>query len=209
MDVGAVADLRGVRDAARAGNCTVVGGDVARTPGPLVVTVTALGEAPRRPLCRSGLRAGDALHVSGPLGGSALGHHLRFKPRNELGCWLATQKAATAAIDISDGLSIDLATMLEASGGLGAILDVDSLPITAAARRAAQASGRDPLSHALGDGEDHELLFAVRGSLAAGGPLGSRARRPVGQVTAAPGIELRRRDGSRAPCTVVGYQHDV
>ena len=56
--------FRGIRDAARSADCTVVGGDVARTEGLLVVTVTALGEAPRRPLTRAGLRVGDSVHVS-------------------------------------------------------------------------------------------------------------------------------------------------
>lgn len=193
----------GIRAAATAASCHVVGGDVSATPGPLVVTVTAIGRAPRRPLTRSGLRPGHHLHVTGSLGGAAAGHHLRFRPRLKEGQWLAGQRGVSAAIDVSDGLLLDLWRMLRASGGLGAILDEAAIPI----RGAAGAS----LADALADGEDHELLFGVKPGvgLGKGGPLTKQARRPIGEVVARPGLFLRTRDGSLERCRPAGYEHDV
>lgn len=201
----------GIRAAARAADCQVVGGDVAATPGPLVVTVSAVGRAPARSLTRSGLRPGHHLHVTGALGGAAAGHHLRFRPRLAEGRWLARQRAVSAAIDVSDGLLLDLWRMLRASGGLGALLESSAIPIRPVARERSTATGRTPLDHALGDGEDHELLFGVRpgGRLGVGGPLTRRARRPIGEVVARPGLFLRRADGSLERCDPRGYEHDV
>jgi thiamine-monophosphate kinase len=202
----------GIRTAARRGSCQVVGGDVAVTPGPLVVTVTAVGRAPARPLTRSGLRPGHHLHVTGSLGGAATGHHLRFRPRLREGRWLAGQRAVSAAIDISDGLLLDLWRMLRASGGLvGAVLEARAIPVRWAARELSRRSGRSALEHALGDGEDHELLFGVRpgGRLGVGGPLTQRARRPIGEVTAKPGLFLRTADGGLERRRPEGYEHDV
>jgi thiamine-monophosphate kinase len=202
--------LRGLRNAARAGDCTVVGGDVATTPGPLVVTVTAIGHLPGRALTRSGARTGDALHVSGSLGGSLLGHHLRFRPPLREGVWLAQQRAVTAAMDVSDGLLLDLATLLAASGVPGAELDASAIPVSGAARRMAQSSGRSPLHHALGDGEDHVLLWTQRpGVLGTGGPLAPRARRPIGRLIATPGLWLVHANGRRERLQPLGFEHDL
>jgi thiamine-monophosphate kinase len=125
--------LSGIRAAARAGGCRVVGGDVATHAGPLVVTVTAVGHATGRVLTRGGACAGDTLHVTGPLGGSLAGHHLRFRPALREGAWLAAQSPVHAAMDVSDGLLLDLATLLRASGGLGAEIEASALPVRAAA----------------------------------------------------------------------------
>ncbi len=206
--------LRGIRKAARAASCAVVGGDVSTSPETLVVTVTALGLAPRRPLCRSGLRCGDSLHVTGPLGGSRLGGHLTFTPRLAEGQWLASQRSATSGMDISDGLLLDLATMLSASTAsagiqLGAILDANSIPVARAAHRQSEGSDKTPLEHALGDGEDHELLFGWRGSTLEPGPMTMRACRAIGEVSDVPGIRLRWPDGRVELCEPEGYQHDV
>jgi thiamine-monophosphate kinase len=201
----------GIRGAAAAAGCAVVGGDVAVTPGPLTVTVTALGHLPGRALLRSGARPGDTLHATGRLGGASLGRHLRVRARVAEGVWLANQPAVRAAIDISDGLLLDLWTLLRASGGLGARLLEAAVPIHADARVLSRRSGRTPLDHALGDGEDHELLFAVRAGdrLAAGGPLRASARRPFGVVLARPRLELEDRFGRRRPVSPRGYQHDL
>jgi len=198
----------GIRAAANAANCAVVGGDVATHDGPLVVTITAIGHLPGRALVRSGARVGDSLHVSGPLGGSRSGHHLRFVPAIDVGTWLATQRAVHAAMDVSDGLSLDLATMLAASGGLGAEIFADAVPITAAARRLAGGDDERALRHALGDGEDHVLLWAMANGAPwpRGGPLPAAARRPIGRVTAKPGLWLVR-EGRREPLAALGYDH--
>lgn len=198
----------GIRAAARAARCTVVGGDTAVHEGPLVVTVTAIGHLPGRGLCRTGARVGDTLHVTGPLGGSRLGHHLRFRPALREGVWLARQSAVHAAMDVSDGLLLDLATMLAASGGLGAEIDAAMLPVARAAMRLARNDRERALQHALGDGEDHVLLWTqARGArLPRGGPLTAAARRPIGTVLASPGLWLVR-EGRREPVAALGFQH--
>lgn len=204
--------MRGIRAAARAGGAAVVGGDVSATRGPLVVTVTAVGHLAGRALERRAARAGDTIHVTGCLGGSRLGSHLRFRPHLAEGQWLATRVPGIgAAMDVSDGLLLDLATLLEASGGLGAELDERAVPVSPAARRLARGNPARALRHALCDGEDHVLLFTLRRgrTLPAGGPLRRRARKPIGTVTGEPGLWLRHADGSRTPLTPAGWQHDV
>lgn len=190
--------LGGVRAAARAADCFVVGGDIATSDGAMVVTVSAFGHLPGRALTRSGAKAGDNLHVTGPLGGSILGHHLRFRPALREGVWLARQDAVSAAMDVSDGLLLDLQTMLNASRRsgkeLGAELDAGSIPI----RRAAHLIAGDALQHALTDGEDHVLLWAQRPAhkLPRGGPLTTRARQAIGRIIREPGLWLVQ-DGAR------------
>ena len=214
-DGASAADRRalfaGLRAAARAAGCLVVGGDLGGTPGPWTVTVTAIGHLEGRALTRAGLRVGDTLHVTGPLGGSLeSGRHLRFVPRLAEGRWLASCRGLHAATDISDGLLLDLWTMLRASGQRGAELDAAAIPLARGARLAACRSGRTALEHALGDGEDHELLFGVAGgtALPAGGPLARCARRPIGVVTAQRGLWLRAVDGSRTRVEPAGYEHE-
>jgi thiamine-monophosphate kinase len=216
--------LRGIRDAARAGGCEVVGGDVAAHGGPLVVTVTAIGHLPGRALPRAGAQAGDSLHVTGPLGGAAAGHHLRCRPALREGVWLARQSAVHAAIDVSDGLLLDLATMLRACGGsgsrkrgaagrssrgLGAEIDAAALPIRPAAKRLAGGDRAGALRRALGDGEDHVLLWsqAASASLPRGGPLTRTARRPIGRVLPQPGLWLVE-EGRRRPVSALGFRHE-
>lgn len=200
----------GIRAAAAAASCRVVGGDVATHRGPLVVTVTAIGHLGGRALRRQDARVGDTLHVTGPLGGSRLGHHLRFTPAVREGAWLAQQRAVHAAIDVSDGLLLDLATVLEASGGLGAEVFADALPVAAAALRVAGGDREQALWHALGDGEDHALLWtqARDAQLPRGGPLTAVARRAIGRIVAEPGLWLCR-GGRRKRVSALGYEHEL
>lgn len=141
--------------------CTVAGGDTKRSSGPLVVNVTVLGRARSRPpLLRSGARAGDVVCVTGGFGGSILGHHLSFEPRVDAGLRLNDVHGAHAAIDVSDGLEIDLVRLAEASG-VGVTLELNAIPIRDAARLLAQRDGASALDHALHDGEDYELIVAL------------------------------------------------
>ena len=120
----------GMRELAERFGVDLVGGDTNAWDGPLVISVTLLGEAtPRGAVRRAGPRPGDAILVTGPLGGSLFaGRHLRPEPR--IAEALAFHQAVPihAMIDISDGLSSDLGHILDESGGLGAILDAAAIP---------------------------------------------------------------------------------
>jgi thiamine-monophosphate kinase len=149
----------GLRAMADAFDTAVIGGDTNSWDGPLVINVTLLGEATARgAVRRSGARVGDRLLVTGPLGGSILGKHLDFMPR--VGEALQLHEAAPlhAMIDVSDGLAADVSHLC-AESGCGAVLWAEAIPIADAARR--MSDGRLPLDHALEDGEDFELVFAV------------------------------------------------
>ncbi|MGH8018639.1 MAG: thiamine-phosphate kinase [Opitutaceae bacterium] len=151
--------FRGLGRCAHAHGVAIVGGDCTQTDGFLGAFLTLVGHNEKRVLTRDGGRAGDALFVSGALGGSRLGRHARFTPRLAEGCWLARQSGVHAAIDLSDGLGKDLAAL--ARPGILALVETGALPVSADARRAARKDGRALLDHMLNDGEDFELLFAV------------------------------------------------
>jgi thiamine-monophosphate kinase len=167
----------------------LVGGNITRSPGPLMIDVTAIGSAPRRKLLRrSGGVAGDELYVTGALGGAAAGllirqtgnpdgdgeclrRYERPTPQLRAGRLVARSRTARAAIDLSDGLA-DGARQLAAAAGLGVEIDAEAVPILPAAAVVAASAGRDALELGLSGGEDYELLFAVgrrqrRGFLAA------------------------------------------
>jgi thiamine-monophosphate kinase len=155
---------RGLAACARAYRVAIVGGDIAQANHVVAASLTLVGEAAgKRMLTRAGARAGDGIYVTGTLGGSLLGKHHRFTPRLQEGTWLAARPQVHAMIDLSDGLAKDLHAITPL--GAEAVLDPALIPISAAARSIALRSGRPPLAHALGDGEDFELLFAVRQSV--------------------------------------------
>jgi thiamine-monophosphate kinase len=144
-------------------DCPIAGGDTNSWDGPLVISVTVLGEVPRdRRWRRSGARPGDAILVTGSFGGSILGQQFDFTPRVREALWLAENAEIHGAIDVSDGLSLDLSRICEASG-CGAAVDPANVPIAPAAEELARqaADGSSPLDHALSDGEDYELILAV------------------------------------------------
>jgi len=203
--------FEGVQRAAARADCTVVGGDVAVHDGGLIVTVTAVGHCPGEVLTRTAARPGDTIHVTGALGGSGVGdRHLRFEPPLTEGVKRGRARQVGACIDVSDGLVIDLATVLRASGDLGAVLDGDRIPCSEGAHRAAAADGRSALEHALRDGEDHVLLFTLRpgAMLPAHLELPKEAREPIGAVRRGSGIRLRE-GGRERPLRISagGWQH--
>ena len=172
----------------------VVGGNITRTDGPLVVDVTAGGEVrPRRWLTRSGAKAGHEIYVSGAIGGAAAGlemlraavpgsgspvpgcvlRHRRPEPRVRLGIAVGRARAAKAGMDLSDGLADALRQVASASG-VGVRIDGDALPIDACAREWWTSRGVDPVSAAVRGGDDYELLFSVPSR--SGGALRSVAR---------------------------------
>ncbi|MDB5290848.1 MAG: thiamine-monophosphate kinase [Phycisphaerales bacterium] len=192
----------GLRDAADSFDCKLVGGDTASWDGRLVCTVTVLGKsAGITPLTRGGAKPGDGIYVTGSLGGSILGRHLTFEPRIHLARDLARTGLLTAMLDLSDGLSRDLRHICTQSG-VGAVIDAAAVPIHADAIELSRRDGREPLLHALHDGEDHELLFTASGMP----PVPGIVR--VGTATAEPGIWLAR-NGSREPLAAEGWQHSL
>jgi len=151
----------GLRDVSDAFGVPIVGGDTNSWSGPLVISVTAFGEATERgAVLRSGAKAGDWIFVTGPLGGSIRGHHLDFTPRIREALALHSAVELHAMCDISDGLAGDLNHILEESN-CGAVLITESIPVSVDAVELSRTSGKSALQHALGDGEDFELVFTV------------------------------------------------
>ncbi len=151
----------GVCQVAERYQIALAGGDTNCWDGPLAVSLTAIGNTVGGlAWVRSGAQPGDAIVVTGPLGGSILGKHLDFEPRIELARLIRDRIKVHAAMDISDGLSTDLLRMCDASH-CGAVLDLSKIPVTEQAIQLSTTSGKTPVEHALGDGEDFELLLAV------------------------------------------------
>lgn len=141
---------RGLNRAARRFQVGIVGGETARSEQ-VAVAVTVTGSVPaRHMITRSEGQPGDRLFVTGKLGGSLGGHHLRFVPRVAEGAWLGRQRLPSAMMDLSDGLGTDL-PRLAAASGCGFHVDLPSLP---------RNRGCD-VKQAISDGEDYELLLAV------------------------------------------------
>jgi thiamine-monophosphate kinase len=205
---------RGLKALARRHETAIVGGETTTNTERIWISVALLGWAPRGKVAlRAGAKAGDAIFVTGELGGSLAGKHLDFEPRLAEARWLAEGFPIHAMVDLSDGLGGDLRHLLRASG-VGAELLAASVPISRAARRAAQAGGsaKAPLAAALTDGEDFELLFTVPGRQAV--PLldGWKARFPglrltcIGKITGKEGLVVRDSHGTR-PLSDHGYVH--
>ncbi|MCC6678253.1 MAG: thiamine-phosphate kinase [Phycisphaerales bacterium] len=185
----------------------IAGGDTTRWDHPLAVDVAIVAEPYDgiEPVTRSNAREGDALYVTGQLGGSLLGRHLTFTPRVREAKLLAEGLGPRlhAMMDLSDGLSLDLFRMCEASG-VGAILDESLLAqvVSPAAREASAADHRSPQEHALGDGEDFELLLAAEPDVV----LPAVPLLRVGEVTRK-GLTIRDPDGTLRILEPRGYVH--
>lgn len=193
--------------------CAIAGGDTNSWNGPLVISVTAIGEVPvGRAWLRSGARPGDAILVTGKLGGSILGRHLTCMPRVREAQQLQQLKVEVhAAIDISDGLSLDLSRLCSASG-CGARIELASIPVSEAAMELAahDDATKTPIEHALSDGEDFELILAVppheAERLLREQPLGTQLTQ-IGWFTAEPGLTQQLPNGEVLPLQPRGYEH--
>ncbi len=205
---------------ARRESVRLIGGDTAVVAGRGFADVVVVGEvAVGRALLRSGARPGDHIYVSGRLGLSALGlellkskrrrglnaavrAHLFPAPRVALGQFLAERRLASALMDLSDGLSLDLARLCQASG-VGAQLRAECIP------RAGFGGARRSLERALHGGEDYELLFTVPGHKISQMPASFRGvpLHSVGRMVAARGISLELPDGTRSTLAPQGYDH--
>jgi thiamine-monophosphate kinase len=142
---------RGLEKAARAFGVAIVGGETSNIKGPAAISVSLTGYVEKdRWVGRSGGKENDELFVTGRLGGSLRGRHLRFVPRIEESRWLTQNFPIHAMIDLSDGLGADLPRLARVSG-VGFEVDENAIP------RQRGCS----ITQAISDGEDYELLFAV------------------------------------------------
>jgi thiamine-monophosphate kinase len=209
----AVELFEGMAELAAEYETAVAGGDTNSWEGPLVISVTAIGETtPAGPLRRGGAKPDDRILVTGQFGGSLLGKHLDFEPRVREALRLVALCPLHAGIDVSDGLSLDLSRMA-AESGCGAVIDPSRVPIAPAAAELArrQADGLSALDHALSDGEDFELILAVAPAdaerLIAEQPIAPVLLTDIGCFVAEAGLWQTTADGRREPLPPRGWQH--
>ena len=192
----------------------IVGGETTTNPDRILISIALLGTVPRgKQILRSGAKVGDAIFVTGELGGSLDGKHLDFEPRLAEARWLAEHFRIHALMDLSDGLAGDLNHILKASG-VGAALLKPALPIARAAKLRARAgdAAKPALLAALTDGEDFELLFTVASKDAVKLLDAWKKKFPavklscIGKIVAGEGIELRDKNGAQK-INAKGYVH--
>ncbi len=214
----------GWHDLASANGVELIGGDISRIDSGLVIDSTVAGDVPRgSAVLRSGAVPGDGIYVTGPIGSAAGGlklledgqrlsaggrdplllKQLKPEPRVDLGTKLRTSGAVTSMIDLSDGLSSDLAHICSA-GGVGAVVNANDLPFDAELMAVA-GSVDGMLEMALNGGEDFELLFTASDEKMSGLDLDSIFR--IGEVTANVGVIELNRNGSIELLPPKGYRH--
>ncbi|MGQ0662613.1 MAG: thiamine-phosphate kinase [Pseudomonadota bacterium] len=207
----------------------LVGGDMASTPGPLTLAITALGEVPAgRMLRRSGARAGDVIFHSGTIGDGALGLRVRRgelafldasardflarryrlpEPRVALGPRLVG--VASAALDVSDGLVADLGHICTTSG-LGAVIEEARVNLSPAAK-AALAYDPEAMASVLGGGDDYEILFTApapsKPKLAALAAALGVPMTAIGEMRPGQGVTVLGPDGRRRAVERGGWTH--
>jgi thiamine-monophosphate kinase len=217
---------QGIAALAERTRCAIAGGDIVRAPA-IVLAITVVGEVrPSNLKLRSGMRPGDVIAVTGPLGASRAGLAIAVdrampaddpaataalrafrtpEPRLAEGRWLGASRNVHAMMDTSDGLSTDLMRLARASG-TGAT--IESVPVAPAAHAVAERAGADAAAWALDGGEDFELLVAVsaRAFTHLAGRFAARFGRPllrVGVATAEPGL----RDAGGRAIASAGWDH--
>lgn len=205
-------------------NVAIAGGETTLNPDRVVISIALIGWVQKnRCVLRSGAKPGDAIFVTGELGGSLAGKHLEFEPRLAEAHWLTEHFDVHAMIDLSDGLAGDLRHVLKTSR-VGAELLAEAIPISRAARERARATTEEllppvdsagpksALLAALTDGEDFELLFTVPSGDAVRLLDSWKLRFPqlrlscIGKITATEGFTIRDKHGT-LPLTVHGYVH--
>jgi thiamine-monophosphate kinase len=215
----------------------LIGGNITRSPGTLMLDVTAIGSVrPRRVLTRAEARPGDEVYMTGAIGGGLVGlrtlqerceapgsgvadggdtplqfeqKYLRPEPRVRAGLLLGRNRAATACIDLSDGLA-DGVRQIAAASRVGIVLDEDAIPLADGVSDYHRRRGHDPVSAALAGGDDYELLFTIRPSQrgrlrAVKQQAGDLPITRIGVVTKAPQCVLRTSSGDRD--LPAGFEH--
>jgi len=203
---------------------TLAGGDIAESKAGIVADTMVLGTVPRgQAILRSGSKPGDQIYVSGRLGGAAAAvaelrarnkrtraqhkqnrlvwgtpTYLFPEPRLELGHWLRTRALATSMIDLSDGLSSDLAHICDESR-VGAVVYEDAIPMA--------DRGDKALEFALHGGEDYELLFTAPARAKIPPTAGGVKIARIGEIVRSSGMWLVASDGRRRPLRPLGWQH--
>lgn len=151
--------ILGIADCAKEYGVSIMGGDTSKSLRDLFLNVAIWGQMTKPPIYRSGAKNGDKIFVTGKLGGSILGRHLKVRPRVKEMLWLA-DFGINSAIDISDGLAGDLKHIADKSHLFFEILE-ENIPIHGDANTLALQTGKPSLYHALNDGEDFEIVFTV------------------------------------------------
>jgi len=188
-------------------NCALVGGDITswREKNPFAISVAMLSRpAENEPVKRSGAKSGDSICVTGSLGGSGFGRHLKFEPRVKEAIKIAGMVSLNAMIDISDGLSSDL-NRICCRSVVGALVDAERIPISDQA-----GTAEDPLDSAINDGEDFELMFTLSGSDCR--ELLDNWSEPVpvtliGEITDTRKMQIKMPDGQIVDLQPKGYDH--
>jgi thiamine-monophosphate kinase len=207
----------------------LIGGDTVSTPGPLTLSLTALGAVPRQSaLLRSNARSGHQIWVSGTIGDGAFGllaaqgrqglepeHHSflddRYHlPQPRIGLGPALRGIAGACMDISDGLVADLGHICRASG-VGAEIEAAALPLSAATRAAIAAGWGWGIETALAGGDDYELLFTAAPEMAERivqiGQHLSLNLTPIGRIIGGSGVRVLGENGHELSLARGGYNH--
>lgn len=223
----------GVAEIGRHFNTHVVGGDIVKTSGPLLISVTLTGEVePGKALLRSGAKAGDLVFVTGTLGGSAAGlawleqsdaftipaddidclvtFHQRPQPQVAAGRILATVAGCTSCNDISDGLASEL-NEIAAASGVGMRIQETSIPVAATVANWAQRYGKQPTEWALFGGEDYQLVGTIEPlaaeAVAAACAAAGIQLTLIGEVTQGSGVILQKQDGGQILLQARGFNH--
>ena len=215
----------GIETAMKKYKMTLIGGDISASEK-VVLSATVMGYAGRY-LSRNGARAGDRIYVTGHIGDAACGLLLMKTVRKKVAIELGkkqkfplpwdvvsplikrhlmpeardprrVKEMATAMIDISDGLMIDLSRLCKESG-VGALVYTDKIPLSSALIEVARHLGLTPLDLALGGGEDYELLFTAPADKKVNG-------RCIGEITKT-GLFLVDGKGQKTKAPIKGYQH--
>lgn len=213
--------LDGFLQLAKKHRVVLAGGDTAESPNGILADIMVLGHCPQgKAIRRSGARPGDLIYVTGMLGGSAFAlrelstssrsavragnfpAHFFPTPRLAVGKFLSEKQLATAMIDLSDGLSTDLAHICEESG-IGAEIEASAIPLATAGKSKQEV----PLEFALHGGEDYELLFTTPAKRRIPALIGNVSITCIGRIIREKKMFLIGKKGKRKELVPAGWEH--